>query len=394
MRGNNKTMKSICIITSKYPSKHDPAALVFVQQLAWAIADMGIDCTIVCPIAYNIEIKKAKKLPKKTDEYTELGSKIKIYYPRYFGFGQRDLKLLNTAKLTLERFSKAVLKIVKSLPKKPDVIYGHFISPSGVTAARIGREMGIPSFLAYGESSPWSIKNLGISNVIRELETLSGIISVSSKNKRDLIELGIAHANKIGVFPNAIRPSHFYPRNKELARKRFNLPNDAFIISFVGHFIKRKGIDKLVEAINQMDDVYGIFAGKGPLQPKGEKVLYSGLVRHEDLPYFYSASDVFVLPTLNEGCSNAIVEAMACGLPIISSDRSFNDDILDEYNSIRINPEEVSDIKKAIQTLKDDHDKLKKLAIGSLEKSKSLTLEVRAKNIINFMSKIMKNCSN
>lgn len=385
MKESYNFMKSIYIITSKYPSKDDPAALIFVQQLFWAIADIGIDCTIICPIAYNIEVKKSKNLPSKTIEFTESGKKIKIYYPRFFGFGQRDMKLFNTARLTLMGFSKAAFKIVESLPNKPDVIYGHFISPAGVTAARIGKKIGVPSFLAYGESTPWSIKNLGINFVRKEIDTLSGIISVSSKNKSDLVELGIADKNKIGVFPNAIRASHFYPRNKRISREKLNLPANAFIVSFVGHFIKRKGVDKLVDIINQMDNVYGIFAGKGPILPLGDNVLFSSLVSPEDLPYFYSASDVFVLPTLNEGCCNAIIEAMACGLPIISSDRSFNDDILDESNSIRVNPEDIEEIKAAIKTLYNDKEKLQRLKNGSLTKAKNLTIENRAKKIIDFM---------
>ena len=98
---------------------------------------------------------------------------------------------------------------------------------------------------------------------------------------------------------------------------------------------------------------------------------------------------MFCLPTLNEGCSNAIVEAIACGLPIISSNLPFNDDILDSSNALLVNPESVDDIASAIKQLMDNSDLRQKLAEGSKEKAKSLRIEFRAKKIIEFINRQM-----
>src|SRR5699024_7768166 len=141
--------------------------------------------------------------------------------------------------------------------------------------------------------------------------------------------------DKIKVIPNGFRPERFYPRSKIESREKFGLPKDKFIVAFVGSFDHRKGSRRLDEAVDQLDSVYSIYAGKGEMPPQSTKCLYQNTVNNEDLPYFYSAADAFVLPTLNEGCCNAIIEAMACGLPIVSSNRPFNDDILDESCSIR-----------------------------------------------------------
>ena len=92
---------------------------------------------------------------------------------------------------------------------------------------------------------------------------------------------------------------------------------------------------------------------------------------------------------LNEGCSNAIVEAIACGLPIISSNLPFNDDILDSSNALLVNPESVDDIASAIKQLMDNSDLRQKLAEGSKEKAKSLRIEFRAKKIIEFINRQM-----
>ena len=88
---------------------------------------------------------------------------------------------------------------------------------------------------------------------------------------------------------------------------------------------------------------------------------------------------------MNEGCSNAIVEAMACGLPIISSNRAFNDDILDAECSIRVNPVDVDEIHEAIQKLVSDPISREKMSEAAIKKAENLTLSVRAQNILAYI---------
>lgn len=378
-------MKNLVFITNKYPNPIDQNVLVFLQQLVWEMADFNNDCTVICPLPININ-PKYYKLPYKTIEKTEHGNTVTIYFPKYIGFGQSEILGYNPARITTSTFTKAVKKVIKKLDIIPDALYGHFITPAGIAAARIGKELNIPSFCAYGESTPWTIKHFGVKNTREELKVIDGVIAVSTYNKNELLELNVVEEEKIGVFPNGYRPERFYPRDKNKSREMFGLPKDKFIVSFVGSFDHRKGIERLIEAVEGLDDVYVICAGKGELTPNSDRCLYQGPVDHKDLPYFYSASDIFVLPTLNEGCSNAIIEAMACGLPIVSSDLPFNDDILDAENSIRVNPTEVNQIRKAIQTLKTNNDIYLNTKRHSLEKSKHLTLEKRTSKIIKFLS--------
>lgn len=377
-------MKSICIITNKYPNPIDKNVLVFVQQLAWSLADQNIDCKVICPLPVNINPRYIK-VPHKITEITEKGAKVDVYFPKYVGFGQSPILGYNPAKITTDLFERAVIRVLKQIKKKPDVVYGHFVTPAGIVAARVGRRYNIPSFMAYGESTPRTIEHFGAEEVKKELLSLTGVIAVSTHSKNVLLSTNVVDEKKIAVIPNGYRKERFYPRDKYESRKKFGLPNDKFIVSFVGSYDHRKGIERLIAAVDQLENVYVICAGKGKLNPSGPKCLFKNPVDHQELPYFYSASDVFVLPTLNEGCCNAIIEAMACGLPIISSNLPFNDDILNEKCSIRINPNDISEIKEAIRYLYNDRNKLNELRNGSLQNAENLTLEKRVSKIINYI---------
>lgn len=92
------------------------------------------------------------------------------------------------------------------------------------------------------------------------------------------------------------------------------------------------------------------------------------------------------MPTLHEGCCNANIEAMACGLPIISSDRDFNYDILDSSFSILIDPMNVEEIAQQISYLKTHPKERVQMAENALIKSQSYHIENRATRIINYIS--------
>ena len=93
------------------------------------------------------------------------------------------------------------------------------------------------------------------------------------------------------------------------------------------------------------------------------------------------------MPTLNEGCSNAIVEALACGLPVVSSNLPFNEDILDETNSILVNPMNVEEIASALLKIKESKAFRDKLAEGALLKASELRIDIRAEKIVDFITK-------
>lgn len=376
-------IKNICIITNEYPSDIR-MAYTFLEQLVNQFADFGINCYVISPqsITRNI-LRKYKANKKAYTRVTDNGNEVKVYAPFYITYSGR------LPKFNLFSFKKVVERKFFVLAKevKFDVIYAHFIFPAGIVANEIGKKYNIPVFFAYGENTSYTIDYLGKEKTCELLKGVKGVISVSTENRKRLIENKIVPADLIQVFPNGVNNKVFYKKDKKEMRKKLGYSENDFIIAFVGRFVYIKGIDRLCETLNLINNnnIKAIFIGKGNIKPNYKNTIYQGTVDHKKIADYLSASDIFVLPTTAEGCCNSIIEAMACGLPIVSSNETFNDDILDENCSIRIDNMNVYEIKKAIELLYNDKEYREKLSMGALEKAKELNIEKRAKSIIEFM---------
>lgn len=378
--------KKIVIVANKYPNVLEPNVCVFIQQLVWSFADMGYDCNVVVPLPINLN-REYRNIPYCVVENTERGTAVKVYHPQYISMGQSGATLQKQRVLfTTKMFERAVDSVIKKMDRTPDVLYSHFLCPAGVTVSRLGKKYGIPAYMAHGEALYAGNEKYGNKRLAQELTGLNGVIAVSSQNKQYVVDAGIVKPEIVDIFPNGYREERFFPRDKAEARERFGFPQCEFIVGMCGSFDERKGVLRLQKAVDQIPDVYFACAGKGEQNPSSEKCLWAKPVNNDELPYFYSALDAFVLPTQNEGCCNAIVEAIACGCPIISSDRAFNADICDHTNSLLVDPDNVDEIRNAILRVKEDNNLRQSLGEGSLRKSKELTLNARARRILTFMN--------
>ena len=384
----------ICFIANRYPTQEYPAN-TFLDKLVCQMAEQGAECTVIAPYRPIVDKinKKNYKTPFYRERITASGKVIKIYNPSYLWGTDKKIAGINMAQIGLNLFVSCVDKVIKKEKLEFDAVYGHFISPSGFAAAEIGRRYNKPSFFAYGESSFGIVgKSFSDEEIRNKLRSISGVIAVSSKNRDELLEHSVIAPEKIRVFPNAIDTGVFRLLDKNVARRNIGIENDDFVVAFVGHFINRKGSKRLSDALDKIPGVKSIFIGAGPEEPTCDNIIYKGRLPHDRIPEYLNAADVFVLPTLAEGCCNAIVEAMACGLPVISSDLPFNDDILNESNSIRINPENVDEIVEAIRKIKDDREKREGLANASLLIASMLTIDKRAQRIQSFIEESTNQC--
>ncbi len=374
-------IKHICFIVPDYPIDSEPV-YTFVRQLICSIADLGIKCSVIAPQSITKKwIRGKKKRPFFWKDTSEHNKQVDIYQPTFMSFSNISVFGTSISNVLSQR---AIIKTFDKIKINPDILYAHFWH-IGVTAGIIGKKYNLPVFIATGESKICAKDIFNDKNITKSLKNINGVICVSTKNMQESLDLNLVPKERMIVIPNAIDNKKFYQIDKNEARKRLGYEKNDFIVAYTGAFIHRKGVLRLSKAIEKNDEVKAIYIGAGELIPKGKSILFCGPLRHNQIVNYLNAADVFVLPTLAEGCCNAIIEAMACGLPIISSNLSFNDDILDDHNSIRVDCNNIDQIAEAIRYLKDNSKIREQMANASLAKVKNLDIYSRTQKIIKFI---------
>jgi len=162
------------------------------------------------------------------------------------------------------------------------------------------------------------------------------IIASTENEKEELIQHYAASSERIGVVPCGVNLEQFKPLNKEKARQHLGLDNNKIIL-FVGRIDPLKGIDRLVKAMSYLRNVTGLrlvaIGGGEDSQREIEQlqklacelniqdsVTFLGLIKHDQLPYFYSAADVCVIPSYYESFGLVALESLACGTPVVATD--------------------------------------------------------------------------
>ena len=136
----------------------------------------------------------------------------------------------------------------------------------------------------------------------------SKVVCVSSKNKNESISLGLTTEDKCGVFPNAIDNDLFHVSDQSALKKSLGIKDTDFVLAYVGWFINRKGSLRVAKAIEKLADdrIKIIFIGKGPEEPNCNGIIFKGSLPHYEIPRYLNCADAFILPTLAEGCCNAL----------------------------------------------------------------------------------------
>lgn len=378
------------LFIGSYPNPVEPHRSVFFRELIYQMAKQGVECTVVTPVSVSKYRTSVKNIPLHSFEEICEGVYVEVFRPRMISFSSKKIGRWNTIHLTLSAFDTAVLRQLSKINKQFDFVYGHFFLGGGLTAAKVGRKYGIPAYIAYGECSfETEVFNKYGDIAPRAMQGVHGIIAVSSANKNDLQGRSFASGIPTMLSLNAVNKNVFKPKEQMLCREKFNFRADDFIVGFVGYFIERKGHNRVLEACKGLSDVKLAFAGKGENVPTGENVIFCASLEHDDVADFLNAVDVFVLPTLHEGCCNAVIEAMSCGKAIVSSDLPFNHDVLNSENAILVDPNDIEQIRDAILKLRDDVQLRNTLAKKALLDVQGLAIDKRASNILEFIQKTL-----
>ena len=307
--------------------------------------------------------------------------------PRIVTASARRLGSWNSAELSDWTFGAAANRELDRLVGRLDLVYAHFFYPAGRAAMRFAKRKHVPFFIAHGDDSidPWHLRKGKL-----HFRDVTGVVAVSTDNGRFCQEVFAIPESKVAVFPNGVDRTLFFPRDRVEARRALGLPVGVPLVAFVGHFIPRKGPDRVLSAIEGMPSVKALMIGEGPLSLPSERIQFQGVVKHEDLPLYLSAADVFVLPTTGEGSCNAILEAMACGLPVVTSTASFNDDIVIPDVAIRVDPMDVLQIRRATHEVLADRDLRRRMSIRCVEWSAGFSIARRASRITDWMATLLR----
>ena len=358
---------------------------VFVKKVVEEWAKAGHRCVVISPVS-RIKMLLGKDLLMPYHEIQEVSPSIRVdvIRPRYIDFPYLRFQGVSLTQMSRRiSIERAILKTQIDF----DFIYAHFF-PIATEGWRYAKIHGIPLFVATGESVV-KIPSKPFRDFTVEAfrKDLCGVIAVSTKNKDEAASLGIIDKAKTKVFPNGANLELFKKHNKAECRNKLGLPRDAFIIICVGQFIERKGQRRVLQALDKLnkEDIKTIFIGKGTDDFKHPSILFKGTVINTELPYYLNASDLFVLPTLHEGCCNAIIEALACGLPIVSSDLPFNHDVLNDKNSIMVDPNNIDEIARGIEKVYGSPELAKDLAEHSYTQGQQLSIKSRSMSILSFI---------
>jgi glycosyltransferase involved in cell wall biosynthesis len=381
--GMNKRLRLLAICN--YPTELRPAHQVFVRALLLQLVTLGVDLTVIAPESlWNLaKPRTGFRLSPALEERDGL----RIHRPRYLTFSNIALPFGGTTlRWAVNAYVKAVLEEVQEMTGPFDLCLAHFLYPHGCAASQAAIDLGIPAAVSLGESSfdryesTYDRHEIGLL-----LNQFSGVIANSVQIKEHCVQHYGLSGNNVQVYPNGVDERRFFPRTRQLARQFCRLPTDRPIVIFTGQFIERKGPLRVLEAIKSRPEIGAVFLGYGPQVPQGPQVLFQGEVPHEDVPMWLSAADVFVLPTLKEGCSNSVLEALFCGLPIVSSDLPFNHTILDDQVAILADPYDVRAITQAIVSLIDSPERRSAMSHAAIQRSKSFRLADRARNVLAFL---------
>lgn len=379
----------ICICSEGYPSTGLQLSS-FIQVLAKEMVRQGCDICVVAPQSLtNYFFRGGILAPCYFEDCVNVGGAkriIKIYRPYTLSLGAGILGRLNPW-----FYRMAVEYTIWRHRLIPDVFYAHFWA-NAYNVFRCAAHYQKPLFVATGEDEIKLSRYISKRNIRKIRDLVKGVICVSSKNKDESVKLGFANNDDCIVLANAIDPMEFYLMDQKDARKKMGFNADDFIVAYCGRFNNRKGAIRVSEAIKKINDpsIKSIFIGtlsdNEKAEPDCNGIIFKGNLQHCDIVSYLNCADVFVLPSLAEGCPNSVIEAMACGLPIISSDLPFNYDILDKNNSILIDPNNIDEISSAILQIKQNVLLKSELSKYSLATAKKLTIDKRVHKILDFIS--------
>ncbi|MEK9628944.1 MAG: glycosyltransferase [Nitrospinota bacterium] len=361
---------NVSLLSTSFPRFDGDFSGNFVYHFARELSEQGVKLEVIVPddpasqsLSENFKIVR-----------------FPYFFPRHmqtlaYGSGivnqKRQLAWLQLTFLISNFFLTALRSARKS-----QLIHA-FWSASGIVASSIGCIKSRPVVITlWGSDKLVAQIPILSSLILKFLKKTSAIICEEADLKSFLIGKGF-NEEKIHLIRNGIDLELFQPRNNEESKRNLNLNiNDKILIS-TGSLNKNKNHSLLVDAFKEISPAHEswrlFIVGDGEerlalekqIERSGvsERVKLLGFQDHQTLCKWLNAADIFVLPSRNEGTPNALLEAMACGLPVIASKVGGIPELIqDNVEGLLFDPNSKTDLMEKLGKL--THDKELQISLG------------------------------
>ena len=278
--------------------------------------------------------------------------------------------------------AKSVFELASLFRKeKFDLVHVH--TPIGALVGRLAAWIsGVPrviytahGFYFHDDMTPikrWA--HIGLEWALGRMTDF--LFTVSEEDAREAARLGIMKPDRIMVASNGVSPMRFdvgLAKQRAEIRRSLRIPEDAYVVGFVGRMVREKGVVDLLEAVkslqsDQSGKIYLLLVGdrlssdhddsidrelQDAARYLGENLVRTGL--SDEVPRFLAAMDVFCLPSYREGLPMTILEAMMMGLPVVTTRiRGCREAVVEGVTGLLVRPGDISGLAAALRKLKDN----------------------------------------
>lgn len=322
-------------------------------------------------------------------EVERIGKNIQIY-KLPIGKNEKNLHFQSQRDLLVYSwkayfFSKKLIK-----KRKYDLTHSFFSVPCGFLSLVFKWRYGLPYIVSLrgadvpGYTDRFSSVYKVLAPLIRTIWKKADAVISNSEGLKDLA-LKTNPDQKVDIIYNGVDTQNFQVNPLVFSQDR---NSQVFRILCISRLTERKGIKYLVKAIKLLDSKYPLIrlriVGEGDAKENlekqvenlglQEKVEFAGRMKHDKLPKIYSGSHIFVLPSLNEGMSNTMLEALASGLPIIATNTGGTKELVKNGgNGFIVKMKDSRDIARKIEKLINDWELCREMSKKSRERAEELS---------------------
>ena len=326
---------NLLVIVNDFPTEGNSRARnVFVKNQVIALRKYFKNVYVVVPFPAGLEY--IRKVNYKNYSYEN----IHVYFLKYINpLFPVTWQYLRELWIYLE--ARRIIRFVKEENISFDLINAHYSWPSGAVSTELNKHYHAPLIITeHTHLSLYPLINKKDRIIVRTWSRADALVRVC---KKDIPLLSsICAKEKIAYIPNGYDPRIIKYMDKEEARRNLNLPLEKKIIFNLAELLPVKGQKYLIEAMktvsHERDDVICLIGGNGPLKGileqqikrlgLGDHVKLVGRIPHSEVFSWYSAADIFVLPSISEASACVVIEAMACGKPVVATNNHGSEDII------------------------------------------------------------------